>query len=121
MDKDEELEVHELAIARTRPAMMPYLGMPWADSIVFGVVALECITLHYMQFLIPLGALFMCSLGLYKRDYNVGRCFVCWINETGRLRITAIFGWLFLLRPHDREAAEYAYNAQSISPRGISG
>jgi type IV secretory pathway VirB3-like protein len=127
MEKDEELTVHDLAIARTRPPMMPGLGMPWVDAIVFLVAGVDCIVLSHTQFLIPLGAVFIFSLGLYKRDYNAGRCFVCWLSETGRLRIASIFGWLVLLRPQGREAAEYAYNAQAISPsphrtfRGISG
>jgi len=77
--------------------------------------------------LIPLVIVFLASLRLYKKDYNAGRCFVCWISETGRMTAAAVIGWLVLLRPRDRDAATYAYNAQAMSPkphqsfRGISG
>lgn len=127
MEKDEELTVHELAIARTRPAMMPYVGMPWIDSVIFIMGGVECIVLQRVQFLVPLVIVFLASLRLYKKDYNAGRCFVCWISETGRMTAAAVIGWLVLLRPRDRDAATYAYNAQAMSPkphqsfRGING
>lgn len=117
MHEDEELISHELAIAGTRPAMVPYIGMPWTDFVIFCMAAVQCVVMQNSQFLLVVLPLWGLSLGLYKRDYNAGRCFVCWFSETGRQRLAAIMGWLFLLRPADRAAAYYAFNAQSIAPR----
>jgi hypothetical protein len=35
MAEDPELAEHSRALRATRPAVMPYLGMPWPDFVVF--------------------------------------------------------------------------------------
>lgn len=114
---DEELVVNELAIAATKPALAPVIGIPWKDFLFFAMAAMECIIMGMAQLLLLLLPIFLFSITLYKRDYNAGRVFIGWVAETGRMRLAAIFGWLLLIRPKDREAARYAFNFQSIRPR----
>jgi hypothetical protein len=83
MLEDEDPGEHELALGNTRPALMPYLNMPWVDFVIFLMAAVEAVVSRW-QFLIPIGALFAGSLVLYRRDYNAGRCFVTWFLTSGR-------------------------------------
>lgn len=91
----EELETHELALGGTRPALMPYLGMPWVDFCVFFVIGLEAAVSRW-QFLIPLGLAFLFSLRLYRRDYNAGRCLLCWWQTSVRHMAVPAFGGTFI-------------------------
>jgi len=114
---DEELIINDLAIAATKPAMLPVLGIPYKDSLFFAMAALECFIMGQAQLLLLLLPIFLFSITLYKRDYNAGRVFIGWVAETGRMRLAAIFGWILLIRPQDRAAASYAFNFQAIRPR----
>ena len=42
--EDEQLEEHALALGGTRPALMPYIGMPWWDFCWFLMAAVEAMT-----------------------------------------------------------------------------
>jgi type IV secretory pathway VirB3-like protein len=95
MEVDQELETHDLAIGGTRPALMPFLAMPWTDFVVFLVVAVECLVSRW-QLLIPLAIPFCYALILYRRDYNAGRCFVCWLQTSGRHLATDVLGGTFI-------------------------
>ncbi len=81
MLEEEELASHELALGGTRPALFPYLGIPWIDFCVLGLVAVEAACFRW-QFLIPVGAAIIVAVGLYRRDYNAGRCFLCWCETS---------------------------------------
>jgi hypothetical protein len=83
MLEEEDPGEHELALGGTRPALMPYFNVPWVDFVIFLMAAVEAVVSRW-QFLIPIGALFAASLVLYRRDYNAGRCFVCWLITSGR-------------------------------------
>lgn len=95
MLEEEDPCEHELALGNTRPALMPYLNMPWIDFVIFVMAAVEAIVSRW-QFLIPIGVLFACSLVLYRRDYNAGRCFVCWLLTSGRHLGAADLGGTFI-------------------------
>lgn len=79
----EDLAEHDLALGATRPAIFPYLGMPWRDFVIFLTIGMECIAVRW-QFLIPLAIPFFGSIYLYHKDYNAGRCFICWCRTSGR-------------------------------------
>lgn len=91
----DELAEHELALGGTRPALMPYLGMPWPDFVVFFIAAVEAMCFRW-EFLILLAFPFLGSIVLYRRDYNAGRCFVCWLTTSGRHMASNVFGGTFL-------------------------
>lgn len=86
---------HDLALGATRPALMPYVNMPWTDFVIFLMAAVESLVTRW-QFLIPVGALFLGSLVLYRRDYNAGRCFVAWLLTSGRHLSAHTFGGTFI-------------------------
>ncbi len=79
MTEDEELASHELAVGGTRPALMPYLGIPWRDFCIFFMAGMEAL-IYRWQFLIPISLILAYSITLYRKDYNAGRCFVCWLG-----------------------------------------
>lgn len=110
--QDEELIVHELALGGTRPALMPYVGIPWADFVIFLIIGLECIVAHKAQLLVFLVPAFLFSLSLYYRDYNAGRCFVAWLTFTGRQKLASLIGWLLGAR-----FARYSFEISFISTR----
>jgi len=97
------LEEHALALGGTRPALMPYVGMPWPDFVVFLMAAVEAMTLHRWVLLIPIALVLLFSLRLYRKDYNAGRCFVCWLNTSGRHMAGNVFGGTFLRPRPDRK------------------
>lgn len=90
-----DLEAHDLALGGTRPALMPYLGMPWPDFVVFFIAGAEA-AMSRWQFLIPIVAVFLGSLVLYRRDYNAGRCFLCWCQTSGRHLAASTLGGTFI-------------------------
>jgi type IV secretory pathway VirB3-like protein len=95
MPDDQDLAEHALALGATRPALMPYLGLPWPDFVVFFIVAVECLMWRW-QLLILLAVPFLGSLILYRKDYNAGRCFVCWLNTSGRHMASNVYGGSFI-------------------------
>lgn len=84
-----------LAIGATRPALFPYLGIPWVDFLVFCMAAMEAAVIR-PQFLIPIGVAFAGSLILYRQDYNAGRVFICWTTTTLRHLAAHTFGGTFI-------------------------
>ena len=108
---DEELTIHELALGGTRPALMPYVGIPWADFIIFLIIGMECVVAHKAQLLVFLVPAFLLSLSLYYRDYNAGRCFVCWLTFAGRQKLASLVGWLVGM-----SFARYSFEVSFISP-----
>ena len=50
---DVELAEHELAIGATRPALMPYVGIPWPDFVVFLMAAVEALMFRAVTFSSP--------------------------------------------------------------------
>jgi hypothetical protein len=74
---------------------MPYVGMPWVDFVVFFMAAMESLVFRW-QFLIPLTIVFVFSLTMYRRDYNAGRCFVCWMKTSGKHLATHQLGGTFI-------------------------
>ena len=98
----ETLEEHALALGGTRPALMPHVGMPWPDFVVFLMAAVEAMTLHRWVLLVPIALVFLFSLRLYRKDYNAGRCFVCWLNTSGRHMAGNVFGGTFVRPRPDR-------------------
>lgn len=82
-DDDVPLNSHALAIGGTRPALVPGLNMPAADVCFFIMAAGEA-AVWRMTLLIPVGIAFIASLRLYRRDYNAGRCMLCWLETSGR-------------------------------------
>lgn len=97
---NEELAEHRLAIGGTRPALMPYAGMPWPDFVIFFIAGVEALMTRW-PLLIPILLAFAYSLKLYRKDYNAGRCFVCWLNTSGRHMAGHVFGGTFIRpRPH---------------------
>lgn len=110
--KDEELHIHELALGGTRPALMPYVGIPWADFVIFLIIGMECIVAHKVQLLVFLVPAFVFSLSLYYRDYNAGRCFVCWLVFTGRQKFASLLAWVVGIR-----FARHSFEVSFISPR----
>lgn len=98
---DEDLAEHELAVGGTRPALMPYVGVPWFDFVVFVMAGVEAIMFR-MQLLVPIGIVFLVSLRLYRKDYNAGRCFICWLTTSMRHMAGHVFGGTFISpRPGD--------------------
>jgi hypothetical protein len=95
MVQDDTLAEHDLALGGTRPALFPYLGMPWRDFIVFLIVGMECAVVRW-QFLILLAFPFVGSIFLYRKDYNAGRCFVAWLSTSGRHLGAATLGGTFV-------------------------
>lgn len=95
MADDDDLAEHELAIGGTRPAVFPYLNMPWPDFVVFFIAGVECLCFRW-QLLIVLAVPFFGSIVLYRRDYNAGRVFVCWLTTSVRHMASNVFGGSFL-------------------------
>lgn len=95
MNEEPALDEHDLALGGTRPALMPYLAIPWRDFVIFLIVAVECVNTRW-QFLIPLGVVFSYSMVLYRKDYNAGRCFVCWLQTSGRHLAAHVLGGTFV-------------------------
>jgi type IV secretory pathway VirB3-like protein len=95
MPEELELAEHELALGGTRPALMPYLNMPWMDFVIFLMAAVEC-AMSRWELLILLAVPFFSSLVLYRKDYNAGRCFLCWLTTSGRHLSASTFGGTFL-------------------------
>lgn len=95
MAEDENLATFTLQLGGTRPALMPYLGIPWSVAVVFGVATMELLIIRWQltAFLIPP---FLIAVILCRRDYNAGRCFVCWMRTTGRHLSAASVGGTFL-------------------------
>lgn len=89
------MKTHTLQIGGTRPALMPYLGIPWSVTVVFGVAAMELLMVRW-QLVILLLPPFAVAVFLCRRDYNAGRCFVCWIRTTARHLGAASLGGTFL-------------------------
>ena len=108
--EDDELAEHELAIGATRPALMPYAGIPWPDFVVFLMAGVEALMFRWVL-LIPIGVVFLFSLRLYRRDYNAGRCFVCWLNTSGRHMAGNVFGGTFIRPRADRRLFRGIYHA----------
>ena len=107
---DVELAEHELAIGATRPALMPYVGIPWPDFVVFLMAAVEALMFRAVL-LIPIGLVFLFSLRLYRKDYNAGRCFVCWLQTSGRHMAGHVFGGTFISPGADRRIFRGIYHA----------
>lgn len=95
MPEEQELAEYELALGGTRPALMPYLNMPWMDFVVFLMAGVECAVSRW-ELLILLAFPFFGSLALYRKDYNAGRCFLCWLATSGRHLSASTFGGTFL-------------------------
>jgi type IV secretory pathway VirB3-like protein len=93
--EETELAEHDLALGGTRPALMPYLNMPWIDFVIFFMAAVECLVSRW-ELLLLLAAPFLWSLVLYKKDYNAGRCFLAWLTTSGRHLGAAAFGGTFV-------------------------
>jgi hypothetical protein len=74
---------------------MPYLGIPWPDFVVFLMAAIEALMFR-IALLVPIGLVFLFSLRLYRKDYNAGRCFVCWLQISGRHMAGNVFGGTFI-------------------------
>lgn len=94
-DEDEDLAEHILAIGGTRPAMFPYIGVPWIDFVAWFIIACECLAIRW-QLLILVAPMFLYSIRLYRRDYNAGRRFVCWMITSGRHFAANVFGGTFI-------------------------
>ena|ERR1044072_5608233 len=77
MQSEKPLASHDIAVGNTRPAIVPVFNIPWADCCVWGMAAMEA-AVYRIQFLIPIGIGFAYACTLYRKDYNAGRCFVCW-------------------------------------------
>lgn len=95
MAEEQELTEYELAIGGTRPALMPYLNMPWIDFVIFLMAGVECVVSRW-ELLILLAVPFFTSLLLYRKDYNAGRCFLCWLTTSGRHLSASTFGGTFM-------------------------
>lgn len=95
MVEEAELAEHDLALGGTRPALMPYLNMPWIDFVVFLMAGVECMVSRW-ELLILLAVPFFSSLLLYRKDYNAGRCFLAWLTTSGRHLDASTFGGTFL-------------------------
>jgi type IV secretory pathway VirB3-like protein len=106
----DELAEHELAIGATRPALMPYVGIPWPDFVVFLMAGVEALMFRWVL-LIPIGLVLLFSLRLYRRDYNAGRCFICWLNTSGRHMAGNVFGGTFIRPRADRLTFRGIYHA----------
>lgn len=78
MTEEAELASHEIAVGNTRPALVPIFNIPLRDCCVWGMLAMEAAS-YRIQFLIPLAVGFVYACTLYRKDYNAGRCFVCWL------------------------------------------
>lgn len=74
---------------------MPYLNMPWLDFVVFLMIGVECIVSRW-ELLIFVAIPFFGSIILYRRDYNAGRCFLCWLTTSGRHLSAHTLGGTFL-------------------------
>src|SRR5690349_7764480 len=99
MPEQEDIAEHTLALGGTRPAMFPLLGIPWRDTVVFGLAAIHCAMWRW-QLLIPLALVFAGSLHLYRKDYNAGRRFLCWLQVSALNLATNVFGGSFVpVRP----------------------
>jgi type IV secretory pathway VirB3-like protein len=92
---EEELREHDLALGGTRPALMPYLNMPWMDFVVFLAAGVECLVSRW-QLIVLVAVPFFYSLILYRKDYNAGRVFVCWLTTSGRHLGAASLGGTFI-------------------------
>lgn len=95
MADEPELDEFTLAIGATRPPLMPYLNVPWRDFIIFLMVGFECLLFRW-QLLLFVVIPFVGSLVLYRKDYNAGRVFLCWLQTSGRHLGAAVFGGTFL-------------------------
>jgi type IV secretory pathway VirB3-like protein len=93
--EEPELTEYTLALGGTRPALMPYLNMPWIDFVVFLMAGIECLLFRW-QLLVLVVIPFLCSLTLYRKDYNAGRCFLCWLSTSGRHLAASTLGGTFL-------------------------
>lgn len=94
-DREDELAEYDLALGATRPPLMPYVNMPWRDFVLFAMAAMESAMFRWELLLLLLGP-FLCSLAMYRKDYNAGRCFLCWLSTSGRHLGAATLGGTFL-------------------------
>lgn len=94
-DLDEDPEEHDLALGNTRPAMVPLVNMPLSDVVIFAFVALQAYMLR-PQFVLVIAAAFAGSVSLYRKDYNAGRCFLCWVNTSMRHLAGSTYGGCFI-------------------------
>lgn len=83
LDIEEETGEHDLALGNTRPPVFPFLNIPWTDFVIFVLAALQAFAIR-PAFLIPIGIAFLSSIALYRKDYNAGRCFFCWVLTDAR-------------------------------------
>lgn len=80
---DEDPGEHTLALGNTKPALFPYLNMPWVDFIVFcGAFVMAFV--NKPIFCLPVAIAFAAAVRLYKKDYFAGRKFVCWLSTSAR-------------------------------------
>lgn len=92
---DEDTGEHSLALGNTRPALVPLVNMPLFDVVVFAFVGLQAYMLRPQFVLVVVGA-FSAAISLYRKDYNAGRCFVCWALTSMRHLAGRTYGGSFI-------------------------
>ncbi len=75
------LASHQIAVGNTRPAIVPMVNVPLPDCCVWGMLAMEAACFRW-QFVIPIALGFLGAVALYRKDYNAGRVFVCYLSTT---------------------------------------
>ncbi len=75
------LASHQIAVGNTRPPIVPMANVPLWDCCVWGMIAMEAAVFRW-QFTIPIGLGFLGAIGLYRKDYNAGRVFLCWLSTS---------------------------------------
>jgi type IV secretory pathway VirB3-like protein len=99
MTEEPDLLEYKLALGGTRPAVLPFLNMPWVDFVVFLIAGIECLMTR-VELLVFVIVPFFLSILMYRKDYNAGRLFVCWARTSlFHLGATALGGTFVNPRP----------------------
>lgn len=103
---DEDLGEHDLALGNTRPAIVPLVNMPLVDVVVFAFAGLQAYMLR-PQFVLLVAVAFSAAVSLYRKDYNAGRCFICWSLTSMRHLAGRTFGGSFISPDAVSQAGTY--------------
>lgn len=94
MDDEVELTSGHIAVAGTRPPLVPGLGIPWLDTTCFFVAVSGSLFIK-PQLLIAIIPFFLWMLRLYSRDYNAGRVLLCYLCYSA-LHFSGVLGGTFM-------------------------
>lgn len=80
---EEDVGSHDLNRQGTKPVIVPMLGLPFRDTVLYVVAAYQCWIFRW-QLLIPLLVFVIFMMSLCRKDHYAGRRLLCWLWTSAR-------------------------------------